>query len=251
MPFLNLAATPAVRFPDPLEKRVSPNGVQPYSAYNAVYLYYDPTLGKWRDEVAPPANGGELRPIETLLFGTDYPALVTATSYYGENSNGPGFYLPTFTESSPLLGSYGVSSLQYIMPTAAPVGYKQIATGLTATNGVRVQGFPQLINLLYHGVVQGDDPPTADAPCLLGLSVVMNAAVVNSSTSFYKVDAGVFPNLPVIIHEKDLTQTVIDNGYVILGQTVEDDIFGTLTPTITANLDVVGIWATDYDPLNP
>ena len=98
MAIIDLSGTSAVRFPDPPVPRVSPNGVQPYSAYNAVYLYYDPTLGAWSTTITPATVGSDLRAIETLLFGTDYPALVTATSYYGENLGTLGNYFPTFNK---------------------------------------------------------------------------------------------------------------------------------------------------------
>jgi hypothetical protein len=249
MPFLNLAATPAVRFPDPLEKRVSPNGTQSLSAYNAACLYYDPSAGKWFADIAPTQFG--LRPIEFLLFGTDYPALVTATSSYGENVDGNGSYYPTFNESDPIVGSYGVSTLDLLMPTAEPVDYKQIATGLTATSNLRVQGFPQITYTKWHGVVR-DDPPTQDASFLLSLSVLMNSPVVNSSTAFVDRQAS-RRRIPVIAHEASLTQSIMDNGYTILNQTIDlSALFGTLYPLIQdADLDVVGLWATDYDPLNP
>jgi hypothetical protein len=251
MSTLDLSGKPALRYPDPLVKRVNPNGTQSLSAYNAACLYYDPSAGKWFADIAPTQFG--LRPLEFLLFGTDYPALVTATSSYGENVEGSstGANFPTFDESHPLVGSFGVSTVPYVLPAASPVGYKQIATGLTATNGVRVQGFPHLVNAKWHGV-QFRDPPVDGAPFALALSVLMNAAVVNSSTSFADSLTETSPNLPVIIHEKDLTQAVIDNGYVISNQTVDlSSIFGSLYPLFTANFDVVGIWATNYDPLAP
>jgi hypothetical protein len=252
MAILDLAATPAVRYFDPPVPRVLPNGTQPLSAYNAACLYYDPSEGKWFADIVPETFG--LRPIEFVLFGTDYPALVTATSSYGENVEGSstGANFPTFDESHPLVGSFGVSTVPYVLSAAEPVGYKQIATGLTATNGVRVQGFPHMVNAKWHGVMFRD-PPVYGSPFMLALSVLMNAAVVNSSTSFEDNKTQTFPNLPVIIHEKDLTQAVIDNGYVIPSQTIDlSFIFGTLYPPLfTANFDVVGIWATNYDPLDP
>lgn len=254
MPFLNLAATPAVRFPDPLERRVSPNGTQPLSAYNALCLYYDSREGAWLGDIRPTANGGEVRPVEFMLFGTDYPALVTATSYYGENLGTLGNYFPTFSESEPLLGSYGVSEYTYLLANPSPIpraGYKQIISGTTALSGISVQGFPHLVNLRYHGIAQGD-PPTLDAPCVLALSVVMNAPVVASSTTFYNLDAGTRPNLPVIIHEKDLTQEIVDEGFRIPAQTVDlSAVFGSaLAPIEFCDLDVIGLWATDYSPLD-
>ena len=39
MPFLDLAGTPAVRFPDPKIKRIRPDGSQPYTAYYAPLVY--------------------------------------------------------------------------------------------------------------------------------------------------------------------------------------------------------------------
>jgi hypothetical protein len=251
MPFLNLAATPAVRFPDPLEKRVSPNGTQPISAYNALCLYYDSREGAWLGNIDP-EPAGDLRPVEFLLYGPDYPALVTATSYYGENLGGNGSYFPTFNESEPLLGSYGVSQIGFVLPTFSfppTAGYKQIISG-TTQSGIAVQGFPHLVNLRNHGIAQGD-PPTLDAPCVLALSVVMNAPVVASSTAFYEAEAAMRPNLPVIIHEKDLTQEIVDAGFRIPLQTVDlSNVFGSaLSPALLCDLDVVGLWATNYAPL--
>jgi hypothetical protein len=80
----------------------------------------------------------------------------------------------------------------------------------------------------------------------------MNAAVVTSSTTFYDVDAATRPNLPVIIHEKDLTQNIVDAGFRIPAQTVDlSAVFGSaLAPIQFCDLDVVGLWATNYDPLN-
>ena len=246
MSTLDLSGKPALRYPDPLVKRVNPNGTQALSAYNAVCLYYDPTLGKWFSDIQVEFAG--VRQVEVLLFGTDYPALVTATSYYGENVDGLGNYFPTFNESNPVFGSLGVSKVPFLLPTAPAVGYKQIATGITATSGLRVQGFPHRVNTVWHGVVQGD-PPTQDARFMLGLSVLMNAAVVYSSTTFADADTGLYPNMPVIIHERDLTQQIIDNGYVIPAQVVDlTAIYGALVGQINANLEVVGLWATTYEP---
>ena len=80
----------------------------------------------------------------------------------------------------------------------------------------------------------------------------MNAAVVNSSTTFKDVDTGLYPNMAVIIHEKDLTQQIIDNGYVIPAQRVDlNDFYGSYVSQFDADLEVVGLWASDYDPLIP
>lgn len=245
MPTVNLAGTPNVRYPDPRIKRVAPNGTQPLSAYNAVCLYFDTSANGWLGDIVPETFG--LRPVEFVLFGTDYPALVTATSYYGENVDGLGNYFPTFNESNPVFGSLGVTRVPFLLPAAPAVGYKQIAAGITATSGLRVQGFPHRVNTVWHGIVQGD-PPTQDAPFMLGLSVLMNAAVVNSSTTFADADT-LYPNMPVIIHERDLTQQIIDNGYVIPAQVVDlTAIYGALVGQINANLEVVGLWATTYEP---
>lgn len=246
MPTVNLAGTPNVRYPDPRIKRVAPNGTQPLSAYNAVCLYYSAKDNKWLGDIQVALY--EIRPVDVLLFGTDYPALVTATSYYGENVDGLGNYFPTFNESNPLFGSLSVSKVPFLLPEAPAVGYKQIADGFTSSSDLRVQGFPHRVNAVWHGVVRGDTP-TQDAPFMLGLSVLMNAAVVNSSTTFADADSGLYPNIPVIIHERDLTQQIIDNGYVIPAQVVDlTAIYGTLVGQINANLEVVGLWATTYVP---
>lgn len=251
MPIQSFAGKAAPRRPDPVVPRVQPSGLQNISAYNALCLYYSPLEEVWRAEVQTIPNGGT-RAVEFLLFGSDYPALVTATSYYGENLGGNGSYFPTFNESNPFYGSYGVSNLQYLLPaTTTPIRYKEIANGVTPTNGVSVQGFPYLVNLRDHGIAF-DDPPTLGAPCALGMSVLTNTPVVTSSTSYA---TGLFSppeiadRLPVIIHEKDFTQAVVDANFEIPSATLALTFLG-LSGYSGIFLDVVGIWASDYNPLD-
>lgn len=247
MPVLSLPATPVVRYFDPPVRRLNPDGTQSLSAYNAVCLYYVEKDNVWQGDIAGP-GAGEIRPVEVLLFGTDYPALVTATSHYGENVGPADIQFPTFNESNPVFGSLSVSRVPALLPSAPPVGYKQIADGLTNNSNLRVQGFPQLVQAIGHGIYH-KDPPELGAPFMLALSVLMNAAVVNSSTTFADVDNSQYRNMPVIIHERDLTQQIIDNRYIIPAQVVDlTAIYGTLVGQIDANLEVVGLWGSNYLP---
>ena len=252
MPIQSFAGKAAFRrHPDPVVPRVLPNGLQNISAYNALCLYYSPVDNIWRSEIYP-LPPSDPRPVNFLLFGSDYPALVTATSYYGPNvGSAVGSNFPTFDESNPFYSSFGVSYLPYLLPSLTePIRYKEIASGVTPTNGVAVQGFPYLINLRGHGI----EDAFGTAPCSLGMSVLTNAPVVTSSTSFADPiydPIEVATRLPVIIHEKDFTQAVVDANFEIPSTTVTDGfLFSGYTYTNIA-LDVVGLWASDYDPLNP
>ena len=251
MPIQSFAGKAAFRrHPDPVVPRVLPNGIQNISAYNALCLYYSPADSAWRMDVQIVPDISSTRPVEFILFGSDYPALVTATSYYGPNvGSAVGSNFPTCDESNPFYSSFGVSYLPYLLPSLTePIRYKEIASGVTPTNGVAVQGFPYLINLRGHGI----EDAFGTAPCSLGMSVLTNAPVVTSSTSFADPiydPIEVATRLPVIIHEKDFTQAVVDANFEIPSANLDLAFIG--LSTYPATLDVVGLWATDYDPLAP
>jgi hypothetical protein len=267
MSTLDLSGKPALRYPDPLVKRVNPNGTQEYTAYQALFVYYAPApanpelAGYYAGLSGLSASGNTLA---YMLFGSDYPAIVTLTSTYpagGYFSDGTvnQFKNMTFNETaaSPVSGG---SNLAFLLRNGLSYvgqeGYKRILTGPTLTNGVTVSGFNQLMLLLDHGIyatdpTAGGDPPQPDL--FLRADVVLNAATVHSTSPYVGVKEvldsegptiGVeVVRQPIILWEPSLTQKIVDDGYII---TSPSQLCG---PTI---FDVVGIWSIEgYTPPQP
>ena len=265
MAIIDLSGTPVVRYPDPPVPRVLPNGVQPYSAYEAPLVYF---LGSKGTPPPVPVCGTVLvglpnfgAQLFVLLFGTDYPASVIPVEYMsGLIFDSTGAPLPITDPSfvgSPWIGAdYAAaaifSSLIPSTETFADIRYKQIVRGLTATNGVAVSGFPVAGTYATYGLAGDGDEIAPDTQ--YSLRVLMNGAVINSSSPFVGVtyepapaDAILptsAPNFPVILWEGYFTQAIVDNGFKI-----DADLLLAGGGTIPATLDVVGLWSSpDYDP---
>ena len=262
-----LAGTPNVRYPDPLIKRVNPNGTQEYSAYQALFLYYDPAPGGDPDlagyyaGLSGLSSDGE-KMLSCLLFGSDYPAIYTVTSIYpdgGYFSDGTinQFKNMTFNETAAAFGLAAGSNLAFLLQNGPSFigqeAYKRILTGPTLTNGVTVSGFNQTMFLVDHGIYATDPSGGGDPPqpgLFLRADVVLNAATIHSTSAYigFKEEVDEFgPSLtaqtirqPVILWEPSLTQKIVDDGYII----PPSQLCG---PTI---FDVVGIWSiSGYSPL--
>lgn len=275
MPNTNLAGTPFRRYPDPLIKRVNPNGTQAYSAYDGLFTYYDPrpddpTLAGYQFVLAdlPKSNAsiGPLSGIDIMLFGTDYPALIQTVSTYVSDSytsNGAVYpiLLPTFDEST--LTAFGTSQVGFTFNLRPPDGfgsllsdkdyYQRIFTGRTVTNNVALSGFAVRQGVQDHGLYAGFTPPAQPeflAPLSLNMRVLTNTPVVYSTNTYVQITAQINNQQeslsykfrqPVILWEPNLTQEIVDNGFVI------EDTTTVCGPTL---LDVVGIWRLqDYSPL--
>lgn len=272
MPFLDLAGTPAVRFPDPSLALFRPNGTFVYSAYDALVAYYDPRpddpelAGYQFVLVDLPANAG-FGPgsgLDFLLFGTDYPALIQTVSTYIKNGaytedGNPYLLVPTFDESA--LSVLGTAQTNFSFNLAFPEGagsvftgedyYKRILSGKTATNGVPVSGFGVQQGVADRGLYAQFTPPADPeflAPLSLTTRVLTNTPVVYSTSPYAQIQfqGEAEPPLfkfrqPVILWEPDLTQEIADNGFVIEDAT---------TFCGSATLEVVGLWSKqDYSPL--
>ena len=264
-----LAGTPNVRYPDPLIKRVNPNGTQEYTAYQALFVYYAPApanpelAGYYAGLSGLSANG--LNTLSYMLFGSDYPAICTITSAYpdgGYFSNGTvnQFKNMTFNETAafPVGGGSNLAFLlQNGLSYVGQEGYKRILTGPTLTNGVTVSGFNQTMFLVDHGIYATDPSGGGDVPqpdLFLHADVVLNSATVHSTSPYIGVkealDSEGLPTIgvevvrqPIILWEPSLTQKIVDDGYII---TSPSQLCG---PTI---FDVVGIWSIEgYTPPQP
>lgn len=246
-----LAGTANVRYPDPLVKKVNPNGTQRYTAYRAPLVYIYGQAFHSIELAAPP---GTLI-VELLLFGADYPAKITGTQYYYGNpsegnsvfdSAGNPIQIKDLTFPLPFsYGTIGTGTVVDILPNAPRVAYKQIATGKTLTNGVTVSGFPVGSVAPSRDIYQTPDGQFGPvATYSLDYDVTLNGAVVDapSNFGFFMSDPPPFRS-PVILWEPNLTQSIADNNYLIELDYNGDGIIDTV-------FDVVGLWASPgYSPL--
>jgi hypothetical protein len=133
-----------------------------------------------------------------------------------------------------------------IVTSAVPVAYQQILRDVTLTNGLRVSGFPYVVNVSSHSLYATNSGGSDDrAGYGLALDVTLNSAGNAGPGSFNEISPPIIGptacRVPVILWEPDFTQAVVDAGYQITGTT----LFG-----LDAILDVVGLWASDqYSPV--
>ena len=245
-----LAGTPNLRYPDPLVKRVNPNGTQPYTAYSAPLIYGD--LNSLNSNFildSPP----DIMFVELLLFGADYPARISGIQQFTGNPSfdnaiydAAGVPIPTTDLGMPLppfFGLAGVDAVIDILPAAAPVPYKQIATGTTATNGVNVSGFPVVSFVPSRNLWQGGAGSSGPhASYILTYDVTLNGAVVDGPSFYASFITVAYPtHVPAILWEPNLTQKIVDDGYII-------DVNG----DGTVFFNVVGLWTSpNYQPSPP
>jgi hypothetical protein len=245
MPFLDLAGTPAVRFPDPKIKRIRPDGSQPYTAYQAPLVYaaqtdsYSPLL------TAPP----DFLAVELLLFGSDYPTKIGGVQQFEQQVyDETGALFPLYDLAFPLPPSPLTAlsdAILTVIPSLAFDPYKKIATGATTTNGVVVSGYPAVTFAPSRNIFATDTGSAGDRASFgVQLDVTLNGPVVDGPASYVPyATASTNFLVPVILWEPDLTQEIVDNGYLI-----ENVLFG----GNAATLDVVGLWASgDYAPVGP
>ena len=248
MSIVDLSGTRAVRYPDPPVPRVSPNGVQPYSAYAALLGYFD---GAIVTDLIANTDQVAQENCELLLFGTDYPANVLLLQYYGTSLySAGGAVLPFDSLNIPVEGR-STDNIAAILPSVAPAvpsitHYKQIVTGTTLTNGVRVSGFPVAVPVGGNGLYNSEDGNAGDpAEVSWALNGLLNGAVISSSTLQASLldPAGVnFPNVPIILWEGNFTQQMVDDGFKFTA------------PLGGANgvFDVVGLWGiSGFTPAPP
>jgi hypothetical protein len=248
MSIVDLSGTRAVRYPDPPVPRVLPNGVQPYSAYAAIMVYFD---GAVVTDLIANTDQAAAENCELLLFGTDYPANVLLLQYYDASLySAGGALLPLTSLLIPVEGR-STDNIAAILPSVAPAvpsitHYKQIVTGTTLTNGVRVSGFPMAApvggNLLYNS---GDGNAGDPAPVSWSLCGLLNGAVISSSTLQLNIlDPAGFsaPNVPIILWEGNLTQQMVNDGFK----------FTAALGPFVAVFDVVGLWGiSGFTPTPP
>ena len=249
MSIVDLSGTRAVRYPDPPVPRVLPNGVQPYSAYTPQMVYLN---GARYDYFIDNTDQAAAQNCQLLLFGTDYPANVLLLQTYGDPQfSANGDPLPIYPLSIPV-EARSTDNISAILPSIAPAvpsitHYKQIVTGTTLTNGVRVSGFPMVAPVVGNGLYATKDGD-AGAPSVVFWFVygLLNGAVISSSSPQFDIynPANIpIPNFPVILWEGDFTQKMADDGFKFAGDFA--GVFNTV-------FDVVGLWGiSGFTPAPP
>ena len=224
-----LAGKPAVRYPDPLIKRVNPNGTQEFTSYQAFYCYFDAVSGAYQFIFGYPPDSPLF---QTLLFGSDYPSIATFFSQYETD---------TYSETGVLNAVRNLSFPESLQPGIAGIDvdifggifadplntvseYKEITprSGRTVTNNVEVQGFQYIVfggnHNLWHtpGGSSGDGERAALA---LQANVTLNGATTHSTSPFLSfADPSI--RIPVILLETAFTQALRDSGYILENATL-------------------------------
>lgn len=245
MPIQTAAGKPFRRVVDPVPPVVYPNGTQPQTAF-APWVAY---AGQEGYEVFLPAPPDFLT-LQVLFFGSDYPIKVTGIQQYGADTyfvdgslnlvTDPSFPITT---TAPFGGAVPIAP--DIVTSAVPVAYQQILRDVTLTNGLRVSGFPYVVNVSSHSLFADNSGDAGDrAGYGLALDVTLNSAGNAGPGSFNEVASPFIGptafRVPVILWEPDFTQAVVDASY-----SITTTLFG-----IDAILDVVGLWASDqYSPV--
>jgi hypothetical protein len=264
MPFLNLSGTPAPRRPDPPIRRVQPNGTQEFSSYQAWFCYYDVASAGYRFVLGFVESGsGDGLFTSVLLFGTDYPSIVSFFSQYETDTYDQFGVLNlirnlSFPESLfPGLASFsGAPSFFSVFanPDETLTEYKEITprVGVTITNNVEVQGFPYFAVTQNRGLWHSSEGQDGErAAFSLQANVTLNGATTHSTSAFVDI-AGQSIRIPVILYEPDFTQAIKDNQYILKDVPVYDTLFEDELSYIIADLDVVGIFTgAGYAPTPP
>ena len=253
-----LSGTSAVRYPDPLIRRTNPNGTQEFTSYQAFYCYFDAEAGVYQFILGYPTDG---MVTTALLFGSDYPSIVTPFSQYEPDTYSDTGVLNAirslaFPESiAPGIGGIDADIVGALFadPFNTTAEYKEITprNGRTLTNNVEVQGFQYLVLANNHNLWHTPDGGVGDNPeraaFALQLNVTLNGATTHSTSPFASVVDETL-RIPVILFEGDFTQAIKDSGYILENVPIGANFFG----ATTATLDIVGIFGTfGYQPGPP
>jgi len=241
-----LAGTPAIRYPDPLVRRVNPDGNQPYTAYQAALVFLN-DAGEYDQLLRQPPDGILA---QLLLFGADYPVKIGGAQIFEQQVyDTAGTLVPIQDLIFPLLSPNGAAladAVPNILPAVSFNQYKKIATGSTATNGVTVSGYPAYTFVSGHTLFASEAGAGGDRASFgVSLDVILNGAVIDGPGNYNPiVSVGTNPIVNIILYEPNLTQAIVDNNYII-----ENVI---LSGGAAATLNVVGLWTVGgYTPPSP
>lgn len=241
MPYINYAGKPFPRHYAPAAPRILPDGTQSISAYTAPLAFYDPVAQGYSFVLG---NRGKGENYDLLLFGSDYPAIVTGYATY-ENcllSDGTPIVPSTITQSFGYDGYIGGSVSNFSgFSSADPVTskYGQVINGTTLTNDVKIGGFAGQISVLYNDVYADVDGSIVVSPHTVVLNALMSGGGIVSSSAFAEFDFATFQldfRIPIILWEPDFTQSIKNS------QMVFESVYVGFGP-IPATFDVVGIWS--------
>lgn len=243
MPAINYSGKPFNRHYSPVAPRILPNGTQSISAFTALFAFYDPVFQGYSFILG---NRGKGEGYDLLLFGSDYPAIVTGYATYENclDSNGTPIVPSTITQNCGYdMYTGGPTSFFSGFSSADPViaKYQQVIQGTTVTNGVEIGGFAGQMNVFFNDVYKDVDGSVVVSPYSITLNAIMNSGANSSSSGFGEIDFSTFTvkfRIPIILWEPDFTQSIKDSQMVF--ESVGVNPVGELIPT---TFDVVGIWS--------
>lgn len=209
----------------------TPKGNFPHSAFVASPWYSN--AGTW-DQYYALVQG---RYIESLFFCQDSPAIVKGkvlfieidspidiTNWFYENME--MYYQPDCGVTS-----WGITPL--FTPDRANFGVKEIQTGVTETNNVRVGGYQYLTSITDISASLEQEAPSIS----FRWEVITESAIIYNS-----LQGGFFTNSAfdtkqcVLLREEDYTQAIADDGNIL--EVTQDIGFG----DIDYELHIVGLW---------
>jgi hypothetical protein len=243
MPSNNYAGKPFPRHYAPAAPRIFPDGTQSISAYTAPLAFYDPVLEGYSFVLGNRDKGEQY---DLLLFGSDYPAIVTGYATYEDcvQSDGTPIVPSTITQNCGYDGYTGGSVSYYSGFSSAESvisKYGQIINGTTVTNGVKISGFAGQVSVLFNNVYKNVNESIVVSPHVVTLNAIMNGVSAAASSMFAEVDFSTFQvhfRLPIILWEPDFTQS-IKNSQMAFESVFVNPGFDPIPTTF----DVVGIWS--------
>jgi hypothetical protein len=252
MPSNNYAGKPFPRHYAPAAPRIFPDGTQSISAYTAPLAFYDNTAGGYSSKIGN-RNNIESK-YQVLLFGSDYPAIVSGCVEYRDchNSIGTPLIPSIITQNFSLNGVDGSNKpyfegFQNYQNTNFK--YQQLVTGTTVTNEVKIGGFSTEVTIPFNGVYNFTDGgiPLVPASQIVTFNALMNGGNAAASSMFGKlniVDFAVTFRIPIILWEYDF-KPYMKEQQMTFSDTYISALGGDPIPSV---FDVVGIWFSDTPP---
>jgi len=145
--------------------------------------------------------------LQVLLFGQDTPIIHALHSFYTATTGPWAFDFWDFREESWIYTNLTGGIL--ITADANNTALEQQATGVTATNGVRVSGHLLVSTIVDRSLVADALPKTTT----LKLMCITKGSLNSGPENFYRVAT---EDRPILLWEPDYTQAMRDAGNVVV-----------------------------------
>jgi len=191
----------------PIRQWKTPEGNYYRSAFEAFLAYPG---GAGAPYVLPTWDVGEV--IELLLFCNDTPIVCKMTQFFGQCDEPFVLNSCDFQEEVPLGGILSASTLMVADQLATDYEVEQQVTGLTATNGVRVEGYFATCTMPERGI----EMTNVNVECTTKLLCISKGAVTDGPPHFVSDHtANPITYQPIILRESNYTQAIRNAGDII------------------------------------